>query len=149
MFPNLIKISFSSYLRSIMFHIMKKKEIRISNPEEFNEHLQHTSFFTWIVLGAAVSLLAGFFAWSLLYKMTIKIRGTATVSNNVATLVVDKSDLDKLQVGQKVYIEDKEGEILSFIDDQPVVSSFELSDGEYTYKVIIGEKVPFDFLLGK
>ena len=45
--------------------------------------------------------------------------------------------------------EELEGEIISFLDDQPVVSNFELADGEYTYKVIIGEKRPIDFLFGK
>ena len=132
-----------------MFHIMKNKQVRISNPDELNKHLQHTSFFTWLILGVAISLLAGFFVWSLLYKMTIKIKGTANVTNHVAVLLLEDSDLDKLKVGQKVYIQDKEGEILSFENKQPVISTFELSDGEYTYKVIIGEKTPFDFLLGK
>ena len=128
---------------------MKKQEIRISNPEEFNKHLQHTSTVTWIILGLVTALLISFFVWSCIYKLTIKLTGKADISGGEVTLHVKDSDLKKLQVGQKVYIENKEGQILSFLDKQPVVSTFELSDGEYTYNVVIGEMRPVDFLLGK
>lgn len=128
---------------------MKKQQIRISNQEEFNKHLQHTSTTTWVVLGAAVVGLISFFAWSILYKIDIKLMGKANIASGAVTLELKESDLRKLKVGQKVYIEQKEGEILSFQDDQPVVSNYELSDGEYTYKIIIRKARPIDFLLGK
>jgi len=128
---------------------MKKQQIRISNQEEFNKHLQHTSPATWIVLGAVVIALISFFAWSILYKVDIKLMGKANIASGAATLQLKDSDLSKLKVGQKVYIEQKEGEILSFQDDQPVVSNYELDDGEYTYKIIVKKVRPIDFLLGK
>ena len=125
----------------------KKQQVRISNQEEFNKHLQHTSPTTWIVLGAVIALLIAFFAWSFLYKMTVKVMGKADITSGEVVLHVGKKDLKKLKEGQKVYIEDKEGEILSFLDNEPVVSHFDLDDGEYTYKIIIGEMKPIDFLL--
>ena len=128
---------------------MKKQQIRISNQDELNKHLQYTSPFTWIALGLIVALLAGFFAWSFLFKLTIKLTGKADVENGAVTLHLENSDLGKLKVGQKVYIAELEGEIISFNDDQPVVSSFALENGEYTYKIVIGEMRPIDFLLSK
>lgn len=128
---------------------MKKQEVKISNQEEFNKHLQRTSPITWIVLGLVIALLGGFFTWGYFYKVTAKVMGIANIVNGEATLQVKEADVKKLMVGQKVYIEELEGEIISFLDDQPVVSNFELADGEYTYKVIIGEKRPIDFLFGK
>lgn len=127
---------------------MKKQQIRISNQEEFNKHLQHTNPVTWVVLCLVIALLVSFFAWSFLYKLTIKIMGKADVENGAVTLHMSESDISKLRAGQKVYINDEEGEIL--YDKKIDVTNFTtLSDGEYTYKIIIGEMRPVDFLIGK
>ena len=128
---------------------MKKQQVKISSPDEFGKFLKYTSPSTWIILGLVIALMVGFFAWSILYKLTIKIMGKADVSGGEVTLHVKDADLKKLDVGQKVYIQGKEGQILSFNDEQPVVSTFELNDGEYTYSVVIGQKRPIDFLLSK
>ena len=58
----------------------------------------------------------------------------------------DEKPQDKLKVGQKVYILDQVGEIVSIRDRQPVVSSFSLVDGEYEY-TLINEMRPIDFLV--
>lgn len=125
---------------------MKKKNITISNPDDFNKHLQHTSPVTWIVLFLVLAILVSLFAWAFLYKLKIKIMGKADILNGEVTLHIKSADLDKLQVGQKVYINEKEGEIISFIDEKPKTTDFELSDGEYTYTIIIKEARPIDFL---
>ena len=129
---------------------MKNKDVRINSPEDLNKHLQHSSPITWIILTLVTAMLAAFFAWSCIYKLTIKIMGKADVVSGEATLHINESDLDKLKVGQKVYINNLEGQILSINDDkQPEVSTFDLEDGTYTYKVIIGQKRPIDFLISK
>ena len=127
---------------------MKKQQVRISNQEEFNKHLQHTSPATWIVLGLVVAMLIAFFAWSILFKITVKFSGQADVVGGAVTLNMTNSDFKKVNVGSKIYINDIAGEIVSFVDNQPVVSSFALEDGEYTY-VAVGEARPIDFLLNK
>ncbi len=127
----------------------KNRDIKISNPDDFNKHLQHTSLVTWIVLGLIIAILVSLFVWSFLYKVTIKLMGKADVVGGEVTLHVKDSDLNKLQVGQKVYIEGKIGEIISFNDDQPKVSNFALSDGEYTYAIHLKQTRPIDFLLNK
>ena len=128
---------------------MKKEKITISSPDDLNKHLQHTSPATWIVLGLSIAVMVAFFAWSMLAKLTIKVIGKANIASGVVTLNVKAADLEKLKEGQKVYIADKEGTILSFNDKQPVVSTFTLSDGEYDYTIVIKEMRPADFLLGK
>ena len=129
---------------------MKKKQTTsISNPSELNKHLQNTSPSTWIILFLVAFLLIGFFVWASIYELQIKIMGVAQITSGEVTLNVKQADLNKLKEGQKVYIADKEGTILSFNDKQPVVSHFELSDGEYTYKVIIGEKKPIEYLINR
>ena len=129
---------------------MKKKAQTISNPEELNKYLQRTSPSTWIVLGLIVTILLGFFVWSFVYKFKTKITGLATITSGEATLNVNNADLGKLEVGQKVYINDKEGEILSFYDNgQPKVSAFTLDNGTYTYTIFLKEMRPIDFVIGK
>ena len=127
---------------------MKKQQIRISNQEEFNKHLQHTSPATWIVLGLVVALLIAFFAWSFLFKLTVRFSGQADIVGGEVTLHITNSSLRKIKVGSKIYINDIKGEIVSFTDNKPVVSNFALEDGEYTY-VAVGESRPIDFLLNK
>lgn len=129
---------------------MKKSVANITNPDDLDKVLKHTSPITWITLGIVTALLASFFIWSLIYKITIKITGIANVYSNEVTLHIEESHLNELVVGQKVYIKDKEGEILSIKDDgQPIVSNMNLADGEYTYSLIIKETKPFDYLIGK
>ena len=125
---------------------MKKNNKSITNPDELNKNLQYSSPITWAVLTTAVLLLLGFFVWSLLFKIQTKLTGTADVNAGQVTLHVESSSLKKLKQGQKVYISGIEGEILSFNDKQPVVSSFTLDDGEYDYYIVI-EMKPIDFLL--
>ena len=129
---------------------MKKSITNITNPDDLDKVLKHTSPMTWITLGIVAALLISFFVWSLIYKVAIKITGIANINNSEVTLHVEESHLTELVVGQKVYIKDKEGEILSIKDDgQPVVSNMTLDDGEYTYYIVVKEVHPFDFLTGK
>ena len=128
---------------------MKRKTKTITNPDELNENLQYSSPATWIVLSSVVLLLVGFFIWSCLCQITVKVTGAASIHSGQVSLVVQKSSLPKLEVGQKVYIAGLEGEILSFIDGQPVVSDFSLEDGDYTYYVVIKKAKPVEFLFWK
>ena len=126
---------------------MKRQQQKITNTDELSKSLSYSSPVTWIVLGAAILLLAGFFAWSFLYTIQVKSFGTAHIESGVATLKVEESALDKLQEGQKVYISGIEGKILSFDDEQPVVSTFALADGDYDYYIVLSEMKPIDFWL--
>ena len=129
---------------------MKKNVTSITNPDDLDKVLKHTSPFTWVSLGIVAALLIAFFAWSLIYKIAIKITGIANVNSNEITLHIEESRLNELAVGQKVYINDKNGEILSIKDDgQPVVSNMNLEDGEYTHSIVLKEIHPFEFLIGK
>ena len=126
---------------------MKKPAPSISNPDELNKRLQRTSPLAWISLAVCVLAMTGFLAWSFLYRFQDKIVGSAHIDNGQATLVVDASKKNKLAVGQKVYIAEQVGEIVSLSNDNLVVSSFSLPNGDYTY-TIVREVRPVDFLIG-
>ena len=126
---------------------MKKRSKSITNPDELSKNLQYSSPITWITLTIIMILLIGFFTWSFIYKIKVKITGTADIAGGVVTLHVDEAKIDELKEGQKVYISGQEGQILSFNDNEPVVSTFTLADGEYDYYIVIKELRPVDFLL--
>ncbi len=126
---------------------MSKKQKRITSPDELNKSLSYSSPATWIVLISVIFVLTGFLVWSFLYRIELKVSGTATLSNGIAVLHIKDADLKKIKEGQKVYISNAEGEIVSFVDNKPIASTFDLSDGEYSYYVVVGEMKPIDFWL--
>lgn len=128
---------------------MKKNNVSISNPDELDKHLQHTSPLTWISLGLVTVILIGFFAWSAIFKMHIPFTGEAVITSGQAVLNIEKGDINKFTIDQTVIISDIEGKVESFNSEgKPVASYFDLADGEYTFKIVY-EKRPIDFLIGK
>ena len=125
---------------------MKKNKVSITNPEELEKNLQYTSPVTWISLSIVACLVIGLFIWSCVFKIKDKVTGQANVYSGEVTLVMDSKTKSKIKVGQKIYINELEGEILAFVNNEPVVSYFALSDGEYEYSVFIEVK-PIEYLL--
>lgn len=130
---------------------MKNEEVSVASPDELDKHLKHSSLVTWIILGATIAAMLAFFVWSFLFKIPIKLSGTAKVVSGQATLMVEKENKDKLEIGQKVYVLDQEG-IISFNDEnEPVVLNLKLADGNYTYRtdIVLKEIHPIDFLINR
>lgn len=127
---------------------MRKENVSITSPEQLDKHLQSSSPVTWIILLSTIAAMLAFFIWSCVYKIPVKLSGIATIKAGEATLVVDEKDKSKLVAGEKVYILDQEG-IVSYIEDQPVVSNITLADGQYTYRtdIVIKEIHPIDYLI--
>ena len=125
---------------------MKKKQVRISNPDELNKNLSYNSPVTWIVLGTVILLLVGFFAWSLIYKIQVKLFGTVTNTSGAITLILkDESKSGEIKIGQKVYVTGDEG-VISSIDGSIKVSDITLADGQsLDCYVVINELKPIEF----
>ncbi len=127
---------------------MNKDKISISSPDDLNSHLQRTSIITWLTLILVILVLGAFFVWASIVKIPVKVTGDAHIQNGNVTLHVEEKDLEKLKVGQTVYILEVKGEILSIEEDgQPVVSSFDLPDQDTKYTIWIEEIRPIEFLL--
>ena len=127
---------------------MKKKHNVITNPDELNDSLSYSSPATWVTLGSVIILLIGFFVWSFIYPIQVKVSGRATVSGGNVTLHVQEKDLSKLAVDQEVHVADKVGKISSINDNQPVVSfntPVALADADYDYYIVIKTMKPIDF----
>ena len=124
------------------------RETGIASPEELNEKLQHSSVWTWLVLGISFLLLGGVFGWAAFGTVEMKAYGTADLVSGVATLHLDEKDASKVAVGQCVYIEGKQGEIYD-VSSLPLAKQFDLPDQEYSFYVVVKQMKPIEFLWGK
>lgn len=127
---------------------MNKKYKSISNPDELNKYLQHTSFISWIILGFVMVVLLLFFVWTFIFKIEVKLQGKAEVNDGYIQFYIDENDFKKISVGNKVYIAGKESTIVSVENKNALASKIDLADGEYTYVIVIKEMRPIDFLIG-
>ena len=123
---------------------MKAKE-KITSPEDLNRYLHPTNPITWILLGIIILCLIGLFVWAFTAKISYKISGTVEIVNKEASINIDEKYLNDIKVGQKIYIMEIEGEVLSIDDNKVVISSFDLADGNYDYFLILKTIRPIDF----
>lgn len=128
---------------------MKKENQNISNPDELNKILQKTNPLVWITLGIVLLVLVLLLVWSVVTTLEIKTHGTANVKSQMASIYVDEAKADGIDVGDKIYISDKEGEIVGVENDGHYTSSnIQLDDGEYDAYIVVKEIRPIEFLLG-
>lgn len=125
-----------------------KKRIIVSKPEELNNYLKATSFLTWLLLGFVMLSLVAILVWSCISKIEYKIEGNAIVNNGIITFEINESSKDELEVGQVIYIDGKEGTIISIQEDgMPDISIDDLADGSYKYKIIVKIVHPIEYLI--
>ena len=124
----------------------KKAVNKVTTPEDLNKSLKSTHPITWVVLTSVLLCLVAFFVWSILAEIEYIIKGTATLVGGEATLNIEEKNLSKLKVGQKVVISSKEGKIEEINEDgYPIISNFELNDGDYEYYIVIKTIKPIDY----
>ena len=123
---------------------------RISGPEELDKILKKTNPMVWVILGIVITCLLNLILWAFLATLEQKVSLPAKVSDTNVSVYADENNLDKLAVGQKVYIGDKEAEVLSVGEDGKVeISRVPIADGEYDCYVVIRQIRPISFLLNE
>lgn len=128
----------------------KKVNKNISGPEELDKILKRTNPVVWIVLGAHILLLLNFFLWTVLATIEQKVEMTAVVSDRSVAIYSEEESVKSISAGQKVYIEDEAGTVLSVEDDGTIlISDMPLKDGAYKCKIVIREIKPVEFLMNK
>lgn len=128
----------------------KKVNKNISGPEELDKILKRTNPVVWIVLGVHILLLLNFFLWTIFATIEQKVEMTAVVSDRSVAIYSEEESVKSIAAGQKVYIEDEAGTVLSVEDDGTVlISDMPLKDGAYKCKIIIREIKPVEFLMNK
>lgn len=128
---------------------MKKENQNISNPDELNKILQKTNPIVWVTLGVVLLVLILLFAWSIVTTLEVRVHGNANVKSQVATVYVEETETSNVEIGDKIYISDKDCEIVNAESDGHYTSSaIQLDDGEYDAYIVVKEIRPIEFLLG-
>jgi hypothetical protein len=118
----------------------KKSLDRISSPEQLDEYLHVTSPSVWILLAAAIILLAGLLFWGSFITLNSYAEGTGKVSAGKMTIAFDDQTVAVyVKPGMVVSAGDTETSITGVgrTEDGAIMASAdtELSDGTYPVRV--------------
>ena len=134
--------------------LFRKKSVdKVSSPEQLNEYIRVTNPGVWMVLAAIVILLAGVVVWGFIGHLDTTLSTAVVCENGEAVVYVKEADIEKIDVGMTVRVDDKEYTV-SEIPTQPkrvddtmseyAVYASGLTSGEWVYAV----KVNGDFADG-
>ena len=134
--------------------LFRKKSVdKVSSPEQLNEYIRVTTPGVWMVLAAIVILLAGVIVWGFIGHLDTTLSTAVVCENGEAVVYVKEADIEKIDVGMTVRVDDKEYTV-SEIPTQPkrvddtmseyAVYASGLTSGEWVYAV----KVNGDFADG-
>ena len=134
--------------------IFRKKSLeKIESPESLNDYLRVSNPGMWMLLTAIVVLLIGACVWGIFGHVTTLATAVVEVKNNVISCYVDDDYEHRLEAGQKVTIEGREGTVIEVADDEidgirAIVSLDEpLEDGFYVGEITLDSERPLSFVL--
>lgn len=118
----------------------KKSLERISSPEQMDEYLHVTNPSVWMMLLAAVVLVAGMIIWGTFASFESYATGTGIVENGKMTIYFDDSSkTSQIETGMKVQAGETEVSISSIGESEDgrviAVADTELSDGKYSVSI--------------
>lgn len=98
--------------------LFRKKAIdKLNSPEQLNDYLRGTNISLWLILGAVIALLIGFFIWGTFGRLETQVNVVAISWNGQIEAFVKEADRDGISVGQKVYVDGVEHKVLSISED--------------------------------
>ena len=85
--------------------LFKKSSVeRFSSPEKLNDYIQVSNPSSWMVLGAALALLAGVLIWGFFGELTQSVSFSGFVQEGILRCYVDSSTSAALEEGMEVVI---------------------------------------------
>ncbi|MCR5718629.1 MAG: hypothetical protein K6F80_06320 [Oscillospiraceae bacterium] len=134
--------------------IFRKESIdRISSPEQLTDYLRVTNPSTWLILAAAIVLLAGMLVWSCVGYLETVVRTNGTAVNGQLEIVVPVKDADGVKAGMPVRIQNTEAVILDTAQDDYgrtiAHAAASVPNGEYPVEIVTEQLNPITFLINK
>ena len=134
--------------------LFRKKSVdKVSSPEQLNEYIRVANPGVWMVLAAIVILLAGVVVWGFIGHLDTTLSTAVVCENGEAVVYVKEADIEKIDIGMIVRVDDKEYTVSEIptepkrVDDtmsEYAIYASELTRGEWVYAV----KVTGDFTDG-
>ncbi|MDO5328777.1 MAG: hypothetical protein Q4E88_01580 [Coriobacteriia bacterium] len=155
---------------------MDKKTFRkeaidsVSTPYDINDYIRIAQPSTWIILFAIILFLVGALCWGYFGRLYSYFTSPAVVEDNQITSVISDDYYNNVQIGTKIVVDDKQGEISekspipetatellakynlnsSVIDPNDkyyiVKGHIDTSDGSYQAQIVTKEHKPIEFL---
>ena len=114
--------------------IFRKESLdKVSSPEQLNNYIKVSSPSVWIVLIAAIVLLASVLVWAVFGTLptTVTLNGV----NNDGKMVCYAADVSSISVGDSIVIDGVERGEITEISEKPISqedASAQYADDEYT-----------------
>ena len=127
--------------------LFRKKSIdKVSSPEQLNEYIRVANPGVWMVLSTIIILLVGVVVWSVIGHLETTISTAVVCENGKAVIYVKEDDIEKIEVGMIVRVENQEYAV-SNISTEPIrvddimseyaVHASGLTVGEWVYKAML------------
>lgn len=141
-----------------------------STPYDIKDYIRIANPSTWIILFAIILFLVGVLCWGYFGRLYSFFSSPAIVQNHQITSIVSDEYYNNVQVGTKIFVDDKQGEIL---EKDPVPQNvanllkaynlntseydpsekyyvikgrIDTSDGSYKAQIVTSEHQPIEFL---
>lgn len=115
--------------------IFRKKSIaQVSSPEQLNDYIRVTNPGIWMILLAAIVLLAGVCVWGVFGHMDTNLKVAAVCKDGKLTCYVKEADIQSVEKGMSVTVNDKKYTV-DGIQQEPISVSREMD----SYLLHLGE----------
>ena len=84
---------------------------RVKSPDALNDYIHVARPSTWLILGAIVLFLVGVCVWGVFGHITLQVSGFSLVDNGKAWVLVDQSDVDRVQPGMEIRVGENKGTV--------------------------------------
>ena len=127
--------------------IFRKESLdRISSPEQLNDYIHVTNPGVWLIMSAVIILLTGVCVWSIFGRLDTTVSVGAVTEQNQTICYVKESDIQSVELGMPVRIDEQEYRIYDIspqpvrVDDtfaQYLLHVGALAEGEWAYAVTL------------
>ena len=148
--------------------VFRKKSLnKASELDELNSYLKVSSIPAWVILAAAVMVVAGILIWGRIARVKDSVQGAAQCENGMLTCYFRQEDMSYIQQGQKIQVNGAQYEISEIVPKllytydvprdilylseptewyQTALASCDLEDGTYNVRVELGVNTPLGFM---
>ena len=125
--------------------IFRQKSLdRIQSPESLNDYIKVASPGIWLLLTAAVVLLAGVLIWGIVTTVDSGVKVTAFVHNGECIAYAEIEE--DIPEGAKAVIDGQSGTVAS-CDGKTYVIDIALEDGVYSGRILSESVKPISFVV--
>ena len=132
--------------------VYRKKSLeKISSPEQLTDYLRVTNPGIWLILAAAIMLLAGLIIWSSVGRLETLTAASVSVTDGTALISVRGDSEDRISSGMSLRVGAQEFEISKVEKDASgktvAYAPVTLANGNYDANIVVESISPISFLI--